>query len=47
MGFMGSTGRSSGTHLHYTIYKNDKAIDPKSYILADVEAPSAIAQQAR
>ncbi|WP_110985688.1 M23 family metallopeptidase [Acaryochloris thomasi] len=47
IGFMGSTGRSSGTHLHYTIYKNDKAIDPKSYILADVEVSSTIAQQAR
>ena len=48
IGFMGSTGRSSGTHLHYTIYKSDKAIDPKPYILAKkVEASSRIALQAR
>jgi murein DD-endopeptidase MepM/ murein hydrolase activator NlpD len=47
IGFMGSTGRSSGTHLHYTIYKEDKATDPKPYILAKVKAPSVIAQPAR
>lgn len=47
IGFMGSTGRSSGTHLHYTIYKNDKAIDPKPYVLVDVEASSTIARQVR
>lgn len=47
IGFMGSTGRSSGTHLHYTIYKNDKAVDPKPYILGQIELPAAIAQSVR
>lgn len=28
IGYIGSTGRSSGPHLHYSIYKNDVAIDP-------------------
>lgn len=29
VGRVGSTGRSSGAHLHYSVYKNDKAIDPR------------------
>ena len=29
VGHMGSTGRSSGTHLHYAIYKDEKAINPR------------------
>lgn len=33
IGYMGSTGRSTGTHLHYSIYHNDKAVDPKPYML--------------
>lgn len=29
IGHIGSTGRSSGPHLHYSIYKDKKAIDPR------------------
>ena len=29
IGHIGSTGRSSGPHLHYSLYKHDKAIDPR------------------
>jgi murein DD-endopeptidase MepM/ murein hydrolase activator NlpD len=28
IGYVGSTGRSTGNHLHYTIYHHDKPIDP-------------------
>ena len=47
IGYMGSTGRSSGTHLHYTIYKNDKAVNPKPYILGQIEVSAPIAQSVR
>ncbi len=30
IGHIGSTGRSSGPHLHYSLYKDDKAIDPRT-----------------
>jgi murein DD-endopeptidase MepM/ murein hydrolase activator NlpD len=37
IGFAGSTGRSTGVHLHYTIIKNDsnQYIDPMTYLSQD------------
>jgi murein DD-endopeptidase MepM/ murein hydrolase activator NlpD len=32
IGKVGSTGRSTGPHLHYEIHKNDKKINPKTFI---------------
>jgi len=32
IGKAGSTGRSSGTHLHYEIVKNGKRVDPTHYL---------------
>lgn len=29
---VGSTGRSTGNHLHFTVYKNDVAVDPLPYL---------------
>ncbi|MEM8810451.1 MAG: M23 family metallopeptidase [Cyanobacteria bacterium P01_G01_bin.38] len=32
VGYLGSTGRSSGPHLHYGIYRDGKSVDPASYL---------------
>ena len=33
IGYMGNTGRSTGTHVHYEVVKGDKARNPMQYIL--------------
>jgi murein DD-endopeptidase MepM/ murein hydrolase activator NlpD len=35
IGLVGSTGRSTGTHLHYEIRKNGKAINPVSFLVVN------------
>lgn len=32
IGRMGTTGRSTGVHLHYEVHKNGKPLDPKSFL---------------
>ncbi len=32
IGYIGSTGRSSGPHLHYSLYKDDKSINPRTLL---------------
>jgi hypothetical protein len=34
IGLMGSTGRSTGNHLHYGVIKNGETIDPRPYLKA-------------
>ena len=32
IGYCGSTGASTGAHLHFSIYENDKPVDPANYM---------------
>ncbi|MGJ3251584.1 MAG: peptidoglycan DD-metalloendopeptidase family protein [Elainellaceae cyanobacterium] len=32
VGYLGNTGRSTGPHLHYSVYHNNKTVDPRSYL---------------
>ncbi len=32
IGLMGSSGRSTGPHVHFEVYKNGRVVDPASYI---------------
>jgi len=37
IGYLGNSGRSTGPHLHYSIYQGEKAIDPQQYLKLTTE----------
>lgn len=41
IGFMGATGHVTGKHLHFGIKKNGKWVDPKVYLLNEVNVSKA------
>jgi len=39
IGGVGNTGRSTSTHLHYTVYKDKKPVDPLSFTYERLWSP--------
>ena len=42
IGRVGSTGRSTGPHLHYETRVNDRAVDPERFLRAGVKLGDAV-----
>lgn len=38
IGYVGSTGKSTGAHLHYEVLKNDVPVDPMHFFFKDLDA---------
>ena len=45
IGYIGSTGRSTGPHLHYEVRLAGQALDPRPYMVADLEIADGSAGQ--
>lgn len=45
IGYIGSTGRSTGPHLHYELRLNDKSINPRHFLPAEPTDLTKIAKQ--
>ena len=42
LGMAGSTGRSTGTHLHYEVRENGRPVDPMYFVNAGIKLASYI-----
>jgi murein DD-endopeptidase MepM/ murein hydrolase activator NlpD len=42
VGLAGSTGRSTGTHLHYEVRENGRPVDPMYFVNAGIKLASYI-----
>lgn len=45
IGLVGSTGRSTGPHLHYELRLNDKAINPRRFLPPDASAIQSLSAE--
>jgi len=45
IGYVGNTGRSVSSHLHYEVHKNDRALNPINFYYGDLSPEEFIAMQ--
>jgi murein DD-endopeptidase MepM/ murein hydrolase activator NlpD len=43
IGYVGSTGRSEGPHLHYEVHKNNKVVNPLNFYYGNISAVEYVA----